>query len=266
LTFKQRPIGGKFMDIATIGGLVIGIGAVLVSFIMEGGHLSAIVQPAAMLIVIGGTVGASIVTTSLMTLKNVPNLLRKAFLAKRMDPLKTIDIIVKMSEKARREGILGLENDLKTIKDPFFRKAIQLVIDGTEITALKTILETEIAYVEDRHKRGILFFQKMGGFSPTLGIIGTVLGLIHTLGSTSNADRMAEAIAGAFIATLWGVALANLCYLPISDKLKLRHEEELATLDLIMEGVISIQSGDNPRVVRTKLLSFVAPRLRGSEV
>ncbi len=254
------------MDIATIGGLFLGVGAVLIAFVMEGGQLNMIIQPPAILLVIGGTVGASIVTTSIKTITNIPNFMRLAFFAQPMNPLRTIDMIVRMSEKARREGILGLEDDLRNIKDPFFRKAIQLVIDGTEITVLKTILETEIAYIEDRHKRGILFFQKMGGFSPTLGIIGTVLGLIHTLSNTSQADRMAEAIAGAFIATLWGVALANLCYLPISDKLKMRHEEELATLDLIMEGVISIQSGDNPRVVRTKLLSFIAPRMRGNEV
>jgi chemotaxis protein MotA len=253
------------MDIATIGGLILGVGAVLVSFVMEGGHLSAIVQPPAMLIVIGGTIGATIVTTSIKTIVNVPQFIKLAIFAQPINPLRTIDMIVSMSEKARREGILGLENDLPGIRDPFFRKAIQLVIDGTEITALKTILETEIAYIEDRHKRGILFFQKMGGFSPTLGIIGTVLGLIHTLGNTANADRMAEAIAGAFIATLWGVALANLVYLPVSDKLKMRHEEELANLDLIMEGVVSIQSGDNPRVVKTKLLSFIAPRMRGGE-
>lgn len=253
------------MDIATIGGLILGIGAVLVSFVMEGGHLSAIVQPPAMLIVIGGTIGATIVTTSIKTIVNVPQFIKLAIFARSINPLRTIDMIVSMSEKARREGILGLENDLPNIRDPFFRKAIQLVIDGTEITALKTILETEIAYIEDRHKRGILFFQKMGGFSPTLGIIGTVLGLIHTLGNTANADRMAEAIAGAFIATLWGVALANLVYLPVSDKLKMRHEEELANLDLVMEGVVSIQSGDNPRVVKTKLLSFIAPGMRGGE-
>ena len=253
------------MDIATIGGLILGIGAVLVSFVMEGGHLSAIVQPPAMLIVIGGTIGATIVTTSIKTIVNVPQFIKLAIFARSINPLRTIDMIVSMSEKARREGILGLENDLPNIRDPFFRKAIQLVIDGTEITALKTILETEIAYIEDRHKRGILFFQKMGGFSPTLGIIGTVLGLIHTLGNTANADRMAEAIAGAFIATLWGVALANPVYLPVSDKLKMRHEEELANLDLVMEGVVSIQSGDNPRVVKTKLLSFIAPGMRGGE-
>lgn len=253
------------MDITTIGGLILGVGAILVSFVMEGGHLTSIVQPPAMLIVIGGTIGASIVTTSLKTLTSVPSYLKLAFTGKSPNPMATIDMIVRLSEKARKEGILGLENDMHKIKNPFFKKAVQLLIDGTEGSVLKGILETEIAYIEDRHKKGILFFQKMGGFSPTLGIIGTVLGLIHTLGSTSDAERMATAIAGAFIATLWGVALANLCYLPLSDKLKLRHEEELADLDLIMEGVVAIQSGDNPRVVKTKLLSFVSPHLRDIE-
>lgn len=253
------------MDIATIGGLVLGIGAVLVSFVLEGGHLGSIVQLPAMMIVIGGTIGASVVTTSMKTVMKVPSYLKLALFGKSDNPLRTIDMIVKLSEKARREGILGLEKDLKAIRNPFFRKAVQLVIDGAETTMLKEILETEIAYVEERHKKGILFFQKMGGFSPTMGIIGTVLGLIHTLSNTSDADRMAQAIASAFIATLWGVALANLCYLPISDKLKLRHEEELAGLDLIMEGIVAIQSGDNPRVVKTKLLSFIAPHMRGRE-
>ncbi len=250
------------MDIATIGGLIIGIGAVVVSFIMEGGNLNSIVQPPAMLIVIGGTIGATVITTSIGTISRVPSFLKLAFTSQPPNPMKTINRIVSLSEKARREGILGLEDDLKSIRNPFFRKGIQLLIDGTEGSVMKNILETEIAYVEDRHKKGILFFQKMGGFSPTLGIIGTVLGLIHTLGSTADAERMAHAIAGAFIATLWGVALANLCYLPISDKLKLRHEEELANLDLIMEGLLAIQSGDNPRVVRTKLLSFISPKMR----
>ncbi len=250
------------MDIATFGGLILGIGAVVVSFVLEGGNLNSIVQGPAMMIVIGGTIGATVVTTSVYTVRQVPTFIRLAFSTRKADLMETVERIVKLSEKARKEGILGLENELGKISDPFFRKAVRLVIDGSETTDLKSILETEIAYVEDRHKKGILFFQKMGGFSPTMGIIGTVLGLIHTLSNTANADRMAQAIAGAFIATLWGVALANLCYLPLSDKLKMRHEEELAKLDLITEGVIAIQSGDNPRVVRTKLLSFLAPHLR----
>ncbi len=261
------PFGDRdIMDFATIGGLVIGIGAVIVSFLMEGGHLGAILQAPAMIIVIGGTIGASIITTSFGTIIRVPSYLKLAMFGGKNNSLDVISMIVKMSEKARKEGILGLENDMKYIRDPFFRKAIQLVIDGTEITVLKSILETEIAYIEERHKKGIGLFQKLGGFSPTLGIIGTVLGLIHTLSNVTDPDRMATAIAGAFIATLWGVALANLVYLPLGDKLRLRHEEELASLDLIMEGIISIQSGDNPRVVKTKLMSFVSPDLRRDDI
>ncbi|MCP4703196.1 MAG: motility protein A, partial [candidate division Zixibacteria bacterium] len=158
------------MDFATIGGLVIGIGAVIVSFLMEGGHLSAILQAPAMIIVIAGTIGASFITTSVKTIMRIPSYLKLALFGSNNNPLSIIAMIIKMSEKARMEGILGLENDMKYIRDPFFRKSIQLVIDGTEVTVLKSILETEIAYVEERHKKGIALFQKLGGFSPTLGI------------------------------------------------------------------------------------------------
>ena len=250
------------MDIATIAGLLLGVGAVLTSYLMEGGVLGAVLQAPAMILVILGTIGAATITTSLDTLKNIPNLIKISLFGKADDPLSLINKIVSMAEKARREGILGLESDLKTATNPFFRKALQLVIDGTEVTALRTILETEMAYISERHKTGQGFFQKLGGFSPTLGIIGTVLGLINTLGNSEDASKMATHIAGAFIATLWGVSLANLLYLPISDKLKYRNEEEMQSLELIIEGVISIQSGENPRIIRTKLLSFVTPNVR----
>jgi chemotaxis protein MotA len=253
------------MDIATIIGLVTGIGAVILSYLMEGGSLTAVLQPPAMILVIFGTIGASTITTSLDTLKNIPNLLKISLFGKMDEPLELISKIVSMAEKARREGILGLETDLKNATNPFFRKSIQLVIDGTEVTALRMILETEVAYISERHKTGQTFFQKLGGFSPTLGIIGTVLGLINTLGNSQDASKMAEHIAGAFIATLWGVSLANLLYLPISDKLKYRNEEEMKSLELIIEGVISIQSGENPRVIKTKLLSFITPSARKEE-
>ena len=130
---------------------------------------------------------------------------------------------------------------------------------------LRSILETEMAYISERHKTGQTFFQKLGGFSPTLGIIGTVLGLINALSRTEEPSKMASHIAAAFIATLWGISLANLLYLPISDKLKYRNQEEMKSLELIIEGLISIQSGENPRVIRTKLLSFITPRERGGE-
>ena len=136
------------------------------------------------------------------------------------------------------------------------------MIDGTEVTTLRAILETEIAYIEERHRDGITLFGKLGGFSPTLGIIGTVLGLIHALANTEDAGRMASSIAAAFIATLWGVGLANLFYLPVGDKLKYRHEQEMQHLELILEGVTAIQSGDTPRMIRTRLFAFLHPQER----
>jgi chemotaxis protein MotA len=215
-----------------------------------------------MIIVVCGTFGAATVTTSLKTLANIPRLLRIVFASRRVDLMNLIDTIVDLAEKARREGILGLENNYQNTRDPFFRKAMQLVIDGTELTQLRNILETDMAYTGERHKTGITFFQKLGGFSPTMGIIGTVLGLIHALSQVDEPSRIAGAIAGAFIATLWGIALANLCYLPISDKLRFVHQQETKSLELILEGMVSIQSGESPRAIRTKLLSFVTPERR----
>lgn len=250
------------MDLATIGGLVLGVGAILAAYTLEGGHIGAIAQAPPMIIVIGGTIGAATISTSFRTIRNIPQLLRIAFFGKSPDHMTTIGRIGALADKARREGVLGLEADLRQIHEPFFKKAVQLVIDGTEATVIRQILETEVNYIAERHRAGIGLFKALGGFSPTLGIIGTVLGLIHTLSNTQDASRMAVAIAGAFIATLWGIGMANLCYLPIGDKLRLRHEEEAANLELIIEGVIAIQSGDNPRIIRTRLLSFIDPKSR----
>jgi chemotaxis protein MotA len=247
------------MDIATIGGLILGVAAIAVGFVLEGGHLSSVFQGPALMIVIGGTLGASMVTTSFQTLMEIPRYMKIAMFGKTPDPMGTIEQIVKMAERARREGVLGLERDVATIHDPFFKNAMQLVIDGTEVTVLNHVLENEVANIEDRHKNGIILFTKMGGFSPTMGILGTVLGLIHTLANTADPGKMASSIAAAFIATLWGVGLANLLYLPIADKLRFRHDEEMLTLGLVVQGATAIQSGENPRVVRNKLLSFLKP-------
>ena len=253
------------MDIATIGGLVLGFTAVIAGFILEGGHLSSVIQLPAMLLVIGGTFGASMITTSFRTLVNIPRYLRIAFFGRTLDPMGTINRIVHMAEHARREGILGLEKELKSIKEPFFHRATQLIVDGTEMTVLTNVLETEMTNIEERHKNGMVLFNKMGGFSPTLGIIGTVLGLIHTLANTEDAGRMAASIAAAFIATLWGVCLANLVYLPLADKLKFRHDEEMLYFGLVIEGATAIQSGENPRMIREKLMSFIHPERRPSK-
>jgi chemotaxis protein MotA len=253
------------MDIATVLGLCLGVGAVLVAFIMEGGHLSALIQVPAMILVIFGTFGAAIVTTSFNQVSNLPKLFKIIFFEKKLNAQELIDLIYDLSQKSRKNGLLSLEKDLPAINDSFLRKAIQLAIDGFETTKIREILDIEMSYMHDRHKVGSAFFQKLGGFSPTLGIIGTVLGLIHALGSMENSSNMASAIASAFIATLWGVSLANLIYLPISDKLKAKHQDEAIYLEIISEGVVSLAMGDNPRVIRMKLLSFLLPNQRSGD-
>jgi len=253
------------MDFATIIGLLIAGSTILGAFALEGGKLESIFLVAPLMIVIGGTLGATIITTSMRTVLQIPTYLKLAIIGRKYSFSATIDSIARLAEKARREGILGLEKDMQKIRDPFYRKAIRLLIDGTEVTALRDILETEMNYIEERHKRGIVVFQKAGGFAPTLGILGTVLGLVNTLGNTTDAGKMAASIAAAFIATLWGVGLANLFFLPISDKLRMRNDEELSYLELITEGVVAIQSGDNPRNIRSRLVSYIAPRYRADE-
>ncbi|MDY6845257.1 MAG: flagellar motor protein [Thermodesulfobacteriota bacterium] len=250
------------MDIATIGGLILGIGAVAVSFIMEGGHVKSILQAPAMIIVIVGTFGAATATSSVSQILAVPKLLKIAFFGNFLDPANLIEKLCDMAKRSRKDGLLSLENELHETNEPFLKKAIELVVDGMEGQKIREILEIEMVYISERHKAGATFFQKLGGFSPTLGIIGTVLGLIHALSNISNSSDMASSIAGAFIATLWGVALANLVYLPIGDKLKHRHQEEILYLELVIEGIISLSMGDNPRLIRTKLLSFLMPGMR----
>ncbi|MFH2056560.1 MAG: flagellar motor protein [bacterium] len=253
------------MDIATIGGLLVGVGAILISFLLEGGSLASIFKGPAVMIVIFGTLGAGMITTSMRNVLAIPAYLRIAFSGKHPDHLYTINKVVTLAERARREGVLGLEKHLNTVEAGFFRKALALLIDGTEATELRRMLETEIAYLEERHKRGIELFKKLGGFAPTMGIIGTVLGLIHTLANTTDTSKMAAGIASAFIATLWGICSANLFFLPVGDKLRHRHLDEVANLELVLEGVVSIQSGENPRMIRSKLQAFIDPERRTSE-
>ncbi len=166
------------MDITTIGGLILGIGAVLFSFFMEGGHISAIIRIPAMIIVIFGAIGATIITTSFDSIKSFPKLIKIAFFPEKQNAPEIIKQIVNMARSARRDGILGLEPYLNEIKNPFYNRAVQLLIDGTEMTELRDLLEMELDNITKRHKAGISLFQKLGGFSPTMGIIGTVLGFI----------------------------------------------------------------------------------------
>lgn len=250
------------MDLATIGGIILAWGSVISLIYIEGGHISSLWNLGAFILVVGGTLGVTIVGSAMEDILDLPNVLRKAFFTKAVEASKTINLLVELSRTVRKEGLLSLERVSETVKDEFFKKAIQIVVDGLDAEQVRNILETDLDLLEERHKQGQKAFVTMGGFGPTLGIIGTVMGLVHMLANISSPDTMGPAIAAAFIATLYGVSTANLIYIPIGNKLKRRSEEETLERRIILEGIISIQAGDNPRILEEKLLSFLPPKLR----
>lgn len=252
------------MDIATVIGLLLAWGALIVALFMEGGKLIDLANPSAFVIVVGGTLGATIIAFSMKQIMGVPQIIRNAFFAKDADLTQIIRAMVEFARKARKEGILVLEEEAKTLDDKFLQMGVQLVVDGTPSEMVQEILETEVVSLQERHKVGESIFTTMGGFAPTLGIIGTVMGLIHMLASLDEPGKMGSAIAAAFVATLYGVALANLVFLPIGAKLKARTAEEIVAYDMMIEGILSIQAGDSPRMVEAKMLAFLPPRQRES--
>jgi chemotaxis protein MotA len=253
------------MDIATILGIIIGYGMLLTAFILEGGKLPALVGVSPALIVFGGTLGALTVQYTLKEIFSIPKLIMDAaMLAKGNESsLKNlIDVMVNIAEKARREGVLSLESDIQgelsdKKYDPMLRKGLRLTVDGSEPELIKHMLENEIFFYEEQQKKNASIFESAGGYSPTLGIIGTVMGLINVLGSLSNPDELGPAVALAFIATLYGISTANLVFLPIAGKLKLKMKLEIVQKELIIEGVMSIQAGENPRTLKEKLEVFL---------
>jgi chemotaxis protein MotA len=250
------------MDLATIIGLALAWGAVFGSLILEGGKLSELVNIPAFVLVVFGTIGATVTGTSMKTLVSIPLIVRSAIKNAAMDPAGLIETMVEFARKARREGVLALEAASQEVENDFLRKGVMLIVDGTPSVMVREILETEVVGMQERHKLGETVFTSLGGFSPTLGIIGTVMGLINMLARLSEPGKMGSAIAAAFIATLYGVSLANLAYLPIAGKLKANTAEEVVCCEMIIEGVLSIQAGDNARIVETRMMAFLPPKLR----
>lgn len=250
------------MDFATVLGLMLAFGALIIALFMEGGHIRDLVQPSAFLIVMGGTFGATITSFSVKQVLGAPRVVRNAFFCKSTELSEIIHVMVEFARKARREGILALEEQARSVGNKFLQMGVQLVVDGTPSEMVREILETEIVSLQERHKVGESIFAALGGYCPTMGIIGTVMGLIHMLASLNEPGRMGPAIAAAFIATLYGVAFANMVFLPISSKLKSRTSEEIIAYDMMVEGILSIQAGDNPRMVEAKMIAFLPPKLR----
>src|SRR6201990_190252 len=243
-------------------GLVVAIVGLYLGATMEGSNPMAVLSPSAMSIVLGGTLGAVIIGTSFATITNIPKMYMKAFNPPQHDLNAKVSELVGYAESARRDGLLALDEVTSTIEDPFTRKGLQLVVDGTDPDLVADILESENDAMRKRHAAGVAPFDKAGGYAPTMGIIGTVFGLIHVLANLDKPATLGPSIFAAFVATLIGVASANVISLPIATKLKQLSQDELHARALIVEGILSIQAGDNPRVVQEKLITFVPPALR----
>jgi len=254
------------MDLATILGLFLAWGAIFGCLTLENGRLSEMLNLPAFVLVIFGTIGATIIGTSMKTIALLPSIVRNAVIGTPPDPGELIDKMVAIARIARRSGVLSLEGEIKNEENRFLRKGVELVVDGTPSVMVREILETEVVAMQDRHKVGETVFTTLGGFSPTLGIIGTVMGLINMLARLSEPGKMGHAIASAFIATLYGVAFANLIYLPIASKLRSKTAEEVVACEMVIEGILSIQAGDNPRIVEMRMMAFLSPQARAARM
>lgn len=251
------------MDIATFIGIIASFG-VLVSAIMAGSSLSTFVNVPAMLIVGGGTICATMINYPLKDVIRSVKVVQKAFFAKNLTFGEIIANFVNYASRARKEGILALEATLPEIQDDFLKKGLQLTIDGLEPQSITDILETEIAFIEDRHRLGAEMFQSMGAFAPAFGMIGTLIGLVQMLQNMEDPSTIGPSMAVALITTFYGAVLANVLFLPISGKLKTRSKEEALIKEMIHQGIISLSRGDNPRILEQKLHSFLPPNLRVS--
>jgi chemotaxis protein MotA len=249
------------MDLGTLLGIVSGFGLVIIAMSMGGG-LGAFINAPSLMIVCGGTMGAVLINYPLSDVLGVIKVAKNAFFSENVKTEKITEMLIEMSIVSRREGILGLEKTVKDIKDPFFVKGITLMIDGIEPAKLSELLDTEVEYIEERHRLGAEIFMTMGNFAPAMGMIGTLIGLVKMLMQMDDPSSIGPSMAVALITTFYGVILANLVFIPISGKLRTRSAQELATKQLIMSGVLSVQSGDNPRMLEQKLHSFLSPRER----
>lgn len=253
------------MDLSTVLGIIVGFGFIIVGFILEGGTVGSLWGLSAALIVFGGTAGAILVSFPLSALKNLPKWFKIAFTSQSFGTSEAYETLVRFAEKARREGLLSLEHELETVTDRFTRQGMQLVIDGTDPEITREILESNISVLEKRHKVGIAVFEAAGGYGPTMGIIGTVMGLVMVLGNLSDPEALSHSIAAAFIATLYGVGSANLLWLPIATKLKMKDKAEVSAMEMVLDGILSIQAGENSSILKEKLKTHVGSMLPSEE-
>src|SRR3954470_6799960 len=248
------------MDPATLIGIALALVGVFTAMILEGGSPMAIFLLPPLILVFGGTFGAAIAGSAMADIKKVGGWFKLALMSTKVPPIgDRIQTLVTLAEKARKEGLLALEAQVKNIEDPFLKRGLQMGIDGTDPEELRAVLEGEIAAKKGEDKVAAKFFTAMGGYAPTIGIIGTVVGLIHALENLSDPEPLGPLIAGAFVATLWGVLSANLFWLPMGGKITRVSDLQSAQMELLVEGITEIQAGTSPRAVRQKLTALVPP-------
>lgn len=252
------------LDVGTPIGILGGLALLLFAFVLEGGAPASLWGLSSFLIVIGGTIATLTITFPLQTLLTFPKYLQKAFVTEGEDRVELVQTLVKLADKARRQSLLALEEEAPNLPNAFLRDGIQEVVDGTPADQIKELLEIRMHETEMRHEEGIAFFEQGGGFAPTMGIIGTVMGLVVTLSKLADADtsELGHSIAVAFIATLYGIASSNLFWLPIAQRLRKRNEAEMSVQRMMLEGILGLQEGDPPRLVGAKLAGFLSPRER----
>jgi chemotaxis protein MotA len=250
------------MDIGTLGGLGLGIAMVLMGILLGGAGLGIYVDIPSILIVLGGSFGALMISNPLPRVLGIMKYLKHAIQVPNYEMEKTITTLVNFSERARREGLLALEDDIEEVEDEFLKSGIQLVVDGTDPELIKSILYNDVGQLEERHSLGIKLFDDWGALAPAFGMIGTLIGLIAMLANLDDPDAIGSGMATALITTLYGSFVANLIFIPIKGKLDDRDKSERLSRDIMIEGILSIQAGDNPNILKYKLVSFLEPSKR----
>jgi chemotaxis protein MotA len=246
------------MDKISVAGLVLGIVAIVGGQVLEGGHVGSLIQPTAMLIVLGGTLGAVMLQSPLSVFMDGMKMGIWVLFPPVVDPQQLIKDVARWSQVARKEGLLALEAQITTLSDPFARRGLQLLVDGAEPERLREVLEVEIGAYEAKLKLASKIWESAGGYSPTIGILGAVMGLIHVMENLSDPAKLGSGIAVAFVATIYGVGAANLVFLPVAKKLMANIGRLITHREMLVDGLIGIANGDNPRIVESRLLGYLA--------
>ena len=250
------------MDIGTIAGLIIAFAAILISVVVSGGSITGLINGPSIFVVLVGTFGATVVSFPLARLLKLHTVILKSIFSKPGDAVATIKDLVRYAEVARREGILSLENLISEMRDPFIVRGVKMAVDGTDPELIKTIMDTELEALMERHGQGKQILDTIGRYAPAFGMIGTLMGLIAMLSNMDDPSKIGPGMAVALITTLYGAIIANLLTGPLGDKLQARDAEEVLIKTIIISGVMAIQSGDNPRIVESKLMTFLPPSQR----